>query len=159
LAMRRLADIVSSSQQAIVGENLHGIVTDWNPASEALYGYRAEEMVGRRLHELAPPGFREPHVSLEEVEAGATPDVDVRRVTKDGRTIDVAVHVSAIRDSSGRMIGVSRIQRDVTERRRQQEEILQARRRAEDANATKDRFLATLSHELRTPLTPIVASV
>ncbi len=57
------------------------------------------------------------------------------------------------------MIGVSRIQRDVTERRRQQEEIAKARRRAEEANATKDRFLANLSHELRTPLTPIVASV
>jgi nitrogen-specific signal transduction histidine kinase/ActR/RegA family two-component response regulator len=57
------------------------------------------------------------------------------------------------------MVGVSRIQRDVTERRRQQEELVQARRRAEEANATKDRFLANLSHELRTPLTPIVASV
>jgi nitrogen-specific signal transduction histidine kinase len=57
------------------------------------------------------------------------------------------------------MVGVSRIQRDVTERRRQQEELVRARTRAEEANATKDRFLANLSHELRTPLTPIIASV
>jgi two-component system CheB/CheR fusion protein len=159
LAIRRLADIVVSAQVAIVGESLNGAITDWNPGSEALYGYRAEEMIGHRMHELAPRGFVEPGVSGEELAAGETREVDVRRVTKDGRTIDVAVHVSAIRDSSGRMIGVSRIQRDVTERRRQQEEIVRARRRAEDANATKDRFLANLSHELRTPLTPIVASV
>ncbi|HEY2797461.1 MAG TPA: CHASE3 domain-containing protein [Thermoanaerobaculia bacterium] len=159
LAIRRLADIVVSAQVAIVGESLNGAITDWNPGSEALYGYRAEEMIGHRMHELAPRGFVEPGVTGEELAAGATREVDVRRVTKDGRTIDVAVHVSAIRDSSGRMIGVSRIQRDVTERRRQQEEIVRARRRAEEANATKDRFLANLSHELRTPLTPIVASV
>jgi len=159
LAVQRLADIVSSSQHAIVGENLEGLVTDWNPGSEALYGYSASEMLGRRLHELAPPGFIEPRISLEQIAAGATPEVDVRRVTKDGRTIDVAVHLSAIRDATGRMIGVSRIQRDVTERRRQRDAMIEARMRAEDANATKDRFLANLSHELRTPLTPIVASV
>ncbi len=159
VAIRRLADIVVSTQVAIVGEGMDGAITDWNPGAEALYGYSAKEMIGHRMHELAPPGFVEPPLSGEELTAGATSEVDVRRVTKDGRTIEVAVHCSAIRDSSGRMIGVSRIQRDVTERRRQQEEIAKARRRAEEANATKDRFLANLSHELRTPLTPIVASV
>jgi len=159
LAVRRLADIVVSTHVAIVGEGLDGAITDWNPGSEALYGYTAEEMIGHRMHELAPPGFVEPAVSAAALAAGETSEVDVRRVTKDGRKLDVAVHVSAIRDASGRMVGISRIQRDVTERRRQQEEIVRARRRAEEANATKDRFLANLSHELRTPLTPIVASV
>jgi two-component system CheB/CheR fusion protein len=159
LAIRRLADVVNSAGVAIVAEGMDGSITDWNPGAETLYGYRAEEMLGHRMHELAPPGFLEPRVSAEELAAGKTSEVDVRRVAKDGRTMDVAVHASAILDSTGRMIGVSRIQRDVTERRRQQEEIRQARRRAEEANATKDRFLANLSHELRTPLTPIVASV
>ena len=158
-AVRRLADIVSSSQHAIVAEGPDGTVTDWNPGAEALYGYTAQEMLGRRLHELAPPGFVEPNVPLEELAGGGTPEIDVKRVTKDGRVIDVAVHLSAIRDSSGRIVGVSRIQRDVTERRQQQEAVQLARRRAEEANATKDRFLANLSHELRTPLTPVVASV
>ena len=158
-AVRRLADIVASSQHAIVAEGLDGLVRDWNPGAEALYGYTAEEMLGRRLHELAPPAFVEPNVPLEELAAGGTPEIDVKRVTKDGRLIDVAVHLSAIRDSSGQIVGVSRIQRDVTERRQQQEATLLARRRAEEANATKDRFLANLSHELRTPLTPVVASV
>ena len=159
LAVQRLADIVVSAHVAIVGEGMDGSIRDWNPGAEALYGYTAEEMLGHRMHELAPRGFVEPKVSGETLAAGETSEVDVRRVTKDGRTIEVAVHVSAIRDASGRMVGVSRIQRDVTERRRQQEELVQARRRAEEANATKDRFLANLSHELRTPLTPIVASV
>ena len=159
LAVRRLADIVVSAQVAIVGEGLDGAITDWNPGAEALYGYTAEEMLGHRMHELAPPGFVEPALSAAALAAGETSEMDVRRVTKDGRKLDVAVHASAIRDASGRMVGVSRIQRDVTERRRQHEEVVQARRRAEEANATKDRFLANLSHELRTPLTPIVASV
>ncbi|HEY4230241.1 MAG TPA: CHASE3 domain-containing protein [Thermoanaerobaculia bacterium] len=159
LAVQRLADIVVSAHVAIVGEGLDGSVRDWNAGAEALYGYTAGEMLGHRMHELAPPGFVEPTVSGAALAAGKTSEADVRRVTKDGRTIEVAVHASAIRDSTGRMIGVSRIQRDVTERRRQHEEVVQARRRAEEANATKDRFLANLSHELRTPLTPIVASV
>jgi PAS domain S-box-containing protein len=157
-AVHRLADVVASSQHAIVAGTLDGVVTDWNPGAEALYGFTAKEMIGRRLHELAPPGFVEPATPLDKLASGETFEVDVKRITKDGRTIDVAVHLSAIRDATGKMVGVSRIQRDVTERRRQREELVQARRRAEEANATKDRFLANLSHELRTPLTPVAAS-
>jgi PAS domain S-box-containing protein len=158
-AVHRLADVVASSQHAIVAGTLDGVVTDWNPGAEALYGFTAKEMIGRRLDELAPPGFVEPATPLDKLASGETFEVDVKRITKDGRTIDVAVHLSAIRDATGKMVGVSRIQRDVTERRRQREELVQARRRAEEANATKDRFLANLSHELRTPLTPVAASV
>ena len=80
-------------------------------------------------------------------------------MTKDGRWLDVVVTLSPIRDEEGAVIGISRLIRDVTERRRQSREIADARQRAEEASAAKDRFLATLSHELRTPLTPVMASV
>ena len=86
-------------------------------------------------------------------------EFDARRRAKDGRWLDVAVSLYPIRASDGTVIGISRLMRDVTERRKHEAELNTARQRAEEANAAKDRFLATLSHELRTPLTPVMASV
>jgi PAS domain S-box-containing protein len=160
-AVQRLAAIVASSAKAIIGETLDNVVTDWNPGAEALFGFTADEMIGRRLRDVAPPIGLDPDLpNTRELVAGRrVPDFDTRRTTKDGRTMDVAESVSAIYDAQGQVVGISRIVRDVTESRRQREEIIEARQRLEEANAAKDRFLAMLSHELRTPLTPILASV
>jgi two-component system CheB/CheR fusion protein len=160
-AVQRLAAIVESSAKAIIGETLDNVVTDWNPGAEALFGYTAAEMIGRRLRDLAPPGGADSDArNTRDLVAGRkVADFDTRRMTKDGRTIDVAESVSAIYDARGKVVGISRLVRDVTENRRQREELIEARRRLEEANAAKDRFLAMLSHELRTPLTPVLASV
>jgi len=161
LATRRLAAIVSSATFALVAETPDNVITDWNPGAEELFGYTAAEMVGRKFFDLAPPGSVDPAPSLTaELKAGRPAgEFEGLRRTRDGRVLEVVVTLSAIRDEGGALIGVSRLIRDVTERRRQARELEQARRRAEEASAAKDQFIAMLSHELRNPLTPVLASV
>ena len=160
-ATQRLAAIAASTEYAIVGETLENVITDWNPGAESLLGYTAAEMLGRRMVELGPSD--DPNLSAlltRDILAGRrVGEFDARRRAKDGRWLDVAVSLYPIRASDGTVIGISRLMRDVTERRKHEAELNAARQRAEEANAAKDRFLATLSHELRTPLTPVMASV
>jgi PAS domain S-box-containing protein len=160
-AVRRLAAIVSSGTFAVVAETRDNVITDWNPGAEQLFGYTADEMIGRKFFELAPPGSVDPAPGLtaQLIAGRSTADFEGVRRTKDGRWLEVMVTLSAIRDEDGELIGVARLVRDVTERRRQGRDLEQSRRRAEEASEAKDRFLAMLSHELRNPLTPVVASV
>ncbi|MGE5413450.1 MAG: PAS domain S-box protein, partial [Syntrophomonadaceae bacterium] len=160
-AMRRLAAIVSTGTFPVIAETPENVITDWNPGAEALFGYAAAEMIGRKFFELAPPGTVDPApvLTAELVAGRSMGDFEGVRRTKDGRWLEVVVTLSAIRDEDGDLIGVARLVRDVTERRRHGRELEGARQRAEEASAAKDRFLAMLSHELRNPLTPVVASV
>ena len=160
-----LAAIIDSSDDAIVGKTLDGVITSWNPSAERMFGWTAAEAVGRHITLIIP---RERHAEEEGVLArirrGETVDhFDTVRVTKDGRFLDISLTVSPIRDGQGRIVGASKIARDVTERRRLEEERArllereqQARKDAEASNRTKDYLLATVSHELRTPLTSIL---
>jgi len=158
---QRLAAIIASASFALIAETPDNVITDWNDGAEAIFGFTAAEMIGRKFFDLAEPDSVDPAPALTaELAAGRRAgDFEGRRRTKDGRWLDVVVTLSAIRDEDGALIGVSRLVRDVTERRRHARELEEARLRAEEANAAKDRFLATLSHELRNPLTPIMASV
>jgi PAS domain S-box-containing protein len=159
-----LASIVNSSEDAIVGKALDGTITSWNEGAERLYGYSAAEAVGRNLSMLVPPSQPDelPQIA-ERINRGERVEpYETARVTKGGRTIHVSLSVSPIRDSDGRVVGASAIARDVTERRRAEEErhrLLESERAsresAEEASRLKDVFLATVSHELRTPLTAI----
>ncbi len=160
-AAQRWAAMVTSSQHAIMGETLDRIVTDFNPGAEALLGFKASEMIGRNMAELAPPGHPDPAPEAVRKlrETGNMVEFETQRVTKDGRTIDVLVGLSPIRDDDGKIVSMSVVLRDITERRQARQQLIDARRKAEEASAAKDRFLATLSHELRTPLTPVMASL
>jgi len=119
----KLAAIVQSSEDAIFSMNLEGIVTSWNPAAERLYGYSAEEIIGRSFRILMPD---ESH-AREEIERIRKGELirqrDVKRMTRDGRLIDVSLSVSPIRDSSGQIIGISKIARDISEQKRLNEEL------------------------------------
>jgi PAS domain S-box-containing protein len=145
-----LAAIVAASDDAIVSKTLDGIVLSWNEGAQRLFGYSPAEVVGRSIDRIIPPELREEDRQiLQRIRQGERVDhFETVRVAKDGRRVDVSLTVSPVRDESGRVIGASKVARDISERKR----IDTALR---DADRRKDEFLATLAHELRNPLAPI----
>jgi PAS domain S-box-containing protein len=142
-ARLHLAAIVESSDDAIIGQTLDGTITSWNRGAERLYGYAADEIVGRPLAALAPPDHPDELTGiLERVRRGEHIEhYETVRVRKDGGRVDVSLTISPIRDAGGRVVGASKIARDITARKEED------RRRTE--------FLALLAHELRNPLAPL----
>ncbi len=126
----RLAAVVESSVDAIISTDLAGVVTSWNPAAERLYGYAAAEMLGQPLDVIVPPDRREElRQLLQRLEQGqAIGGHETVRIRKDGTPVDVALAVSLVKDSEGAVIGVSKIARDLTERRRIEERLRQAQK-------------------------------
>jgi two-component system CheB/CheR fusion protein len=160
ITSQRLAAIVSSSDDAIVGKDLNSIVTSWNSGAERLFGYSANEMIGTSIMRLIPPDrHAEEDEILTRIRNGRRMDhFETVRMRKDGSLIDVSVTASPIKDGSGKVIGASKVARDITERKRSEEKLEAAKNAAEKANKAKDDFLAVLSHELRTPLTPALVA-
>ena len=126
-----LASIVESSDDAIIGKSLDGIVMSWNRSAERIFGYTAEEMIGRPMSRLAVSGQQEDMTwILDRVRNGERIDhYETVRQTKDGRVILVSLSVSPIRDASGKIVGASKIARDITERKRALEDRLRAEER------------------------------
>ena len=153
-AVESLAMIVASSQDAIIGMDVEGVVRTWNAGAERIYGWSEKEAVGRPIAFLAPPERRqELSDMLRRLSRGERVDqFETQRVAKDGRLLTVSISASPIRDASGRVAGISAIMRDVTEIKRIQAltgEIEERRR----MDQLKDQLLGVVSHELRTPIT------
>jgi PAS domain S-box-containing protein len=139
-ARERLAAIIASSDDAIIGKTLDGTVTSWNEAAERLYGYAAEEVVGRPISVIVPPERADELADiLARLRRGERIDhFETVRVRKDGSRIEVSVTISPVADAEGRLIGASTITRDITERRRGEEEREQLLQREQAARAATE---------------------
>jgi two-component system sensor kinase FixL len=123
----QFAAIIQTSEAAIVGKTLDGIITDWNAGAEAIFGYGAAEMVGTTIARLMPDGQADESLQiLERVRRGEpVQHFETRRRRKDGEIIDVSVSVAAVRDRQGRLLGASKVARDITAAKRAQAALLE----------------------------------
>jgi len=145
----KLAAIVESSDDAIVSKDLDGIITSWNKGAERIFGYTADEIVGRSVLTIIPEELHheEPEI-LGNLRAGNRIEhYETKRLTKDGRLIDVSLTISPIRDPSGKITGVSKIARNISDIKRAHEALIQS-----EKLAATGRMAATIAHEINNPL-------
>jgi PAS domain S-box-containing protein len=143
----KLAAIIQSSDDAIISKTFESMITSWNAAAERIFGYTEEEMIGESIYKLIPEElhFEEPQI-LSRLRAGERiQHFETKRRTKDGRLIDVSLTISPVKDPRGNIIGLSKIARDITEKKL-------------DENR-KNAFIGMVSHELKTPLTSLSAII
>ena len=166
-----LAAIVSSSDDAIISKTLNGVITSWNAGAERLFGYSPAEAIGQSMTLIIPTERRaEESEILRRIRRGERVEhFETVRVAKNGQTLDVSLTISPVRDRHGRVVGASKVGRDITARKRAAEEAQAAQKllmesrdelqrlnaELSEADRRKDEFLAVLAHELRNPLAPI----
>jgi PAS domain S-box-containing protein len=151
---RLLAAIVESSDDAIISKDLYGTITTWNQAAERIFGYTAEEAIGQNISFLAAPDRgNEMPALLERIRRGEKVDhFETIRRTKSGHLVDVSLTISPIRDEEGRIVGASKIARDVTARKAAEKELAVAVQKLARSNDALGEFAYTASHDLQEPL-------
>jgi len=151
----RLAAIVDSSNDAIISKNLDGVISTWNLAAQQLLGYSESEAIGKPITIIIPTDLHdEERDLLRRVRAGDRIEhFETRRVTRDGRTLDVSITISPVRDATGAIVGASKILRDVTESRRARAALRESERRLA-AEAAAARTLQSISTRLISESTP-----
>jgi PAS domain S-box-containing protein len=154
-----LSAIVDSSDDAIVSKDLTGIITSWNRSAERLLGYTAAEAVGKSIAIIIPPDRleEEPKI-LERLKRGERVDhFETIRMKKDGTKLNISLTISPVKDSRGRIVGASKVARDITEKVLQDEALKAANAALTRANADLQQFAYSASHDLQEPLRMVAA--
>ncbi len=152
------ASIVESSEDAIIGENLSGIIVSWNAGAEKTYGYTAAEIIGLPVTALAPFDKKEEmRLVSERLKKGESIDhFETVRRRKDGSFMHVSLMVSPIKNAQGELVGASSIARDISEKKKYEEGLAKARDMALESARVKSEFVANVSHEIRTPMNGVI---
>jgi hypothetical protein len=154
-----LSAIVDSSDDAIISKDLNGIIMSWNAAAERLFGYTADEAIGQSITILIPADRldEEPRI-LDRLRRGERVDhFETIRVRKDGSQLNISLTISPVRDSHGKIIGASKIARDITHRVQQDEALQKVNAALKQAIADLQQFAYSASHDLQEPLRIVVA--
>jgi PAS domain S-box-containing protein len=148
-----LAAIIDSSEDAIISKDLNGIITSWNRAAHRMYGYTTKEIVGQSILRLIPEELRfEEDEILRKLRAGERLEhYETIRLSKSGQRIDVSLTISPVRDSAGRVIGSSKIARDISARKQMERLLIQS-----EKLAAAGRMAATVAHEINNPLEAVL---
>jgi len=152
-ARLQLAAIVDSSDDAIISKDLQGIITTWNSAATRLFGYQPDEIVGRSVLTLIPPELQseEPEILRKVTSGERIEHYETLRRRKNGELINISLTISPICDSTGRIVGISKIARDITERKSAEAALFESERMA-----AIGRMAASIAHEVNNPLEAIL---
>ncbi len=152
-SLSRLAAIVDSADDAIIGKTLNSIVTSWNKAAQRIFGYTAEEMIGQSILRIIPEGLHyEEDEILRKLRAGERIEhYETTRKKKSGELFQVSVSISPIIDESGKTIGASKIARDISDKKRVEQLLIQS-----EKLATTGRMAAAIAHEINNPLESLI---
>jgi len=153
IARARLAAIVESADDAILSKDLNGMITSWNRAAERTFGYTEEEMLGASILTLVPKELHpEEAMILRRIRAGERIEhYETTRLAKDGKRLNVSLSISPLRDTSGQVVGASKVLRDVTQRKRMEQSLVEA-----EKLSASGRMAASIAHEINNPLEAVL---
>jgi PAS domain S-box-containing protein len=149
----QLAAIIDSSDDAIISKDLKGIITSWNAAATRMFGYQPDEIIGKSVMVLIPPELHseEPEILRKVTSGKRIEHFETRRRRKDGELVNISLTISPICDSSGKIVGISKIARDITERKLTEAALFESERMA-----AVGRMAASIAHEVNNPLEAIL---